>query len=214
MLICLSALTAEAQDRGTFYAGGSVSLYDSTIIEQITQYRAGILTGKHTVESEYNGQAYGFYFGYRLVDKKRVFINIQAHGYFLGKEFNVTTTDNILRRKLFCSRGIDLQPGYNITDKLSCFFNFSVERGRFQLSETEITKIYDIDIPVMGYGFGMGIGTHVFPSVAVRLQYQFNQYGKTEISTAFGTEVIKMDVNELLPRYDYIMLSVQYNFGK
>jgi len=212
-VVCLSAVAAAAQDRGTFYAGGSFSLVDATIIDQFTRYRRGKLIEKNTFEDEYTGQAYGFYFGYRLVDKERVFINVQVHGNFFTKEFNTETSSSTVRRKLFCSRGIDLQPGYNITSNLFCFVNLSVERGRFQFSKEGTSTEYDVDIPVMGYGFGMGIGYDVCPCVTVRLKYQFNQYGTTEIST-LGAAGRKIDIVELLPRYDNILLSVQYNFGK
>lgn len=210
--ICLSAVTAAAQDRCSFYVGGSFSFYDSTIVDQFTRYRRGTLIEKNTFEDEYTGQVYGFYLGYRLIDKKRVFINVQMHGGFFGKEFNIETSSSTLRRKLFCSRGIDLQPGYNITGNLFCFVNFSVERGRFQFSKEGTSTSYDVDIPVMGYGFGMGVGYHVCPCLTVRLNYQFNQYGTTEISTT-GPLGIKIDVIELLPRYDSVLLSVQFNFG-
>ena len=213
-VLWLSSVSAMAQDRGSFYVGGSFSLYDSTIIDQFTRYTGGSIIEKNTFEDEYTGQAFGFYFGYRLVDKKRVFINVQAHGGFFGNEFNVETSSSILRRKLFCSRGIDLQPGYNITDNLFFYVNFSVERGRFQFSKEGTSTVYDVDIPVMGYGFGMGAGYHIFPCLTVRVKYQFNQYGKTEISSSFGEPGRKIDVVELLPRYDNVMLSVQYNFGK
>jgi len=212
-MICLSAVSAAAEDRQNFYVGGSFSLYDSTIIDQFTRYESGVLTEKNTFEDEYNGQAFGFFLGYRLLDKKRVFLNVQAHGIFFGKEFNVETSSSTLRRKLFCSRGIDLQPGYNITDNLFFFVNFSVERGRLQFSKEGTTTTYDVDIPVMGYGFGMGVGYHVCPCLTVRLNYQFNQYETTEISTT-GQQEIKIDIIELLPRYDSVLLSVQYNFGK
>ena len=66
----------------------------------------------------------------------------------------------------------------------------------------------------MGYGFGMGVGYNVFSFITVRLKYQFNQYGKAEISSTLGALGRKVDVIELLPRYDSVMLSVQYNFGK
>ncbi len=213
-VICLSAVTAAAQDRGSFYVGGSFSLYDSTIIDQFTRYRRGSIIEKSTFEDEYTGQAYGFYFGYRLIDKKRVFINVQMHGNFFSKEFNVETSSSTLRRKLVCSRGIDLQPGYNITDNLFFFVNFSVERGRFQFSKEGTSTTYDVEIPVMGYGFGMGVGYHVLSCLTVRLNYQFNQYGTTEISSTVGALGRKVDVIELLPMYDNILLSVQYNFGK
>jgi len=213
-VVCLSAVSAAAQDRGAFYAGGSFSLYDSTIIGQFTRYRRGFIIEKTTFEDEYTGQEYGFYFGYRLVEKKRVFINVQAHANFFSNEFNIETSSSTLRRKLFCSRGIDLQPGYNITDNLFFFVNFSVERGRFQFSKEGTTTTYDVDIPVMGYGFGIGIGTHIFSCLTVRLNYQFNQYGTTEISSTLGALGRKVDVVELFPMYDNIMLSVQYNFGK
>ncbi len=160
-VVCLSAVSAAAQDRGGFYVGGSFSLYDSTIIDQFTRYRRGSIIEKSTFEDEYTGQAYGFYFGYRLVDKKRVFINVQAHGNFFAKEFNIETSSSTLIRKLFCSRGIDFQPGYNITDNLFFFVNLSIERGRFQFSKEGSSTTYDVDIPVMGYGFGMGVGYHV-----------------------------------------------------
>lgn len=139
----LSAVPAASQDRGSFYVGGSFSLYDATIIDQFTRYRRG----------------------------------------------------NI------------------ITGNLFCFVNFSVERGRFQFSKEGTSTAYDIDIPVMGYGFGMGVGYHVFSCLTVRLNYQFNQYGTTEISATVGALGRKVDVIELLPRYDFVMLSVQYNFG-
>ena len=213
-VVCLSVVSAEAQDRGSFYMGGSFSLYDSSIIDQFTRYRMGLIIEKATFEEEYNGQAAGFFFGYRLLDKKRVFINLQVHGGFFFQEFLVETSNSTLRRKLFCSRGIDFQPGYNITSNLFCFVNFSVERGRFQASKDGTSTTYDVDIPVMGYGFGMGVGYHVFPSLTVRFKYQFNQYGMTEISATVGALGRKIDVIELLPRYDNIMLSIQYNFGK
>ena len=165
-------------------------------------------------EDEYTGQAYGFYFGYKLVDKKRVFINVQTHGNFFAKEFNIETSSSTLRRKLVCSRGIDFQPGYNITGSLFFYVNFSVERGRFQFSKEGTSTEYDVDIPVMGYGFGMGVGYHILPCLTVRLKYQFNQYGMTEISSTVGDLGKKIDVVELLPRFDNIMLSIQYNFGK
>ncbi len=212
-IICLSVVSAAAEDRQNFYVGGSFSLYDSTIIDQFTRYESGVLVEKNTFEDEYNGQAFGFFLGYRLLDTKRVFLNVQVHGIFFGKEFNVETSSSILRRKLFCSRGIDLQPGYNITDNLFFFVNLSVERGRFQASKEGTSTTYDIDIPVMGYGFGMGVGYHVRPCVTIRLRYQFNQYETTEISTT-GPQETKIDVIELLPRYDSVLLSVQYNFGK
>lgn len=42
----LSAVPAASQDRGSFYVGGSFSLYDATIIDQFTRYRRGnIITG-------------------------------------------------------------------------------------------------------------------------------------------------------------------------
>lgn len=209
----LSAVPAASQDRGSFYVGGSFSLYDATIIDQFTRYRRGNIIEKSTFEDEYTGQVYGFYFGFRLMDKKRVFINVQAHGIFFGKEFNVETSSSTLRRKLFCSRGIDFQPGYNITNNLFFLVNLSIERGRFQFSKEGTSTAYDIDIPVMGYGFGMGVGYHVFSCLTVRLNYQFNQYGTTEISATVGALGRKVDVIELLPRYDFVMLSVQYNFG-
>ena len=121
LVVCLSAVSAAAQNRGNFYVGGNFSLTDATIIDQFTRYRRGNLIEKNTFEDEYNGHAFGFYLGYRLVDQKRVFLNVQAHGIFFGKEFNIETSSSTLRRKLFCSRGIDLQPGCNITDNL--FFN-------------------------------------------------------------------------------------------
>lgn len=212
-VVCMSAVSAAVQDSGSFYVGGSFSLYDATIIDQFTRYSAGELIEKSTFEDEYTGQVYGFYFGFRLMDKKRVFINVQAHGGFFGKEFNIETSSSTLRRKLFCSRGIDFQPGYNITDNLFCFVNFSVERGRFQFSKEGTSTTYDVDIPVMGYGFGMGVGYHICPCFTVRLNYQFNQYGTSEISSTVGALGIKVDVIELLPKYDFVMLSVQYNFG-
>lgn len=213
LVVCLSAVSAAAQDRGNFYVGGSFGLTDATIIDQFTRYKRGNLIEKNTFEDEYNGQAYGFYFGYRLIDKKRVFINVQAHGIFFGKEFNIETSSSTLRRKLFCSRGIDLQPGCNITNNLFFHVNLSVERGRIQASKEGTSTAYDVDIPVMGYGFGMGVGYHVFSCLTVRLNYQFIQYGSTEISATVGAQGKKVDVIELLPMYDNIMLSVQYNFG-
>jgi len=60
----------------------------------------------------------------------------------------------------------------------------------------------------------MGVGYHVVPNVTIRVQYQFNQFGTTEISTTVGDLGEKIDVIELLPRMDMIMLTVQYNFGK
>ncbi|MCJ7582138.1 MAG: hypothetical protein MUP98_16620, partial [Candidatus Aminicenantes bacterium] len=147
-------------------------------------------------------------------DKKRVFINLQVHGGFFFQDFRVETTSSTVRRNLFCSRGIDFQPGYNITDKLFFFVNFSVERGRFQASKDGTSTVYDVDIPVMGYGFGMGVGCHILPRLTLRFKYQFNQYGMTEISSTVGDFGEKIDVIELLPRYDNVMLSVQYNFGK
>lgn len=137
----LCAVTAAAKDRGSFYVGGSFSLYDATIIDQFTRYRRG----------------------------------------------------NI------------------ITGNLFCFVNFSVERGRFQFSKEGTSTAYDVDIPVMGYGFGMGVGYHVFSCITVRLNYQFTQSGTTKISTS-GPLGIKIDVIELLLRYDNVLLSVQYNF--
>ncbi len=211
--ICLSAVTAAAKDRGSFYVGGSFGLTDATIIDQFTRYRRGNLIEKNTFEDEYNGQAFGFYLGYRLLDKRRVFINVQAHGIFFGKEFNIETSNSTLRRKLFCTRGIDLQPGYNITDNLFFHVNLSVERGRFQFSKEGTSTTYDVDIPVMGYGFGMGAGYRIIPCLTVRLLYQFIQYGTTEISATVGALGRKVDVIELIPRYDIVMLSVQYNFG-
>lgn len=213
-VICLSAVSAGAQDRGSFYVGGSFGLTDATIIDQFTRYRRGNLIEKNTFEDEYNGLAYGFYFGFRLIDKKRVFINVQAHGIFFGKEFNVETSSSTLRRKLFCSRGIDFQPGYNITNNLFFLVNLSIERGRFQFSKEGTSTSYDVDIPVMGYGFGMGVGYHICHSFTVRLHYQFNQYETTEISSTVGELGRKVDVIELLPRYDSVSLSVQYNFGR
>ena len=212
--VCLSAVSAAAQDRGSFYVGGSFSLYDSTIIDQFTRYRRGNIIEKSTFEDEYTGQAYGFYFGYRLVNKKRVFINVQVHGNFFSKEFNVETSSSTVRRKLFCSRGIDLQPGYNITDNLFFFVNLSIERGRFQFSKEGTSTAYDVDIPVMGYGFGMSVGYHILSCLTVKLNYIFKQYGTTEISSTVGALGRKVDVIELMPMYDHIMLAVQYNFGK
>jgi opacity protein-like surface antigen len=214
IMVCLSAVSAAAQDRGTFYVGGSFSLIDATIIDQFTRYSSGNLMEKNTFEDEYNGQAYGFYFGYRLIDKKRIFVNVQTHGIFFNKDFNIETSNSTVRRNLFCSRGIDLQPGYSITDNLFFFVNFSVERGRFQFSKKGTSTTYDVDIPVMGYGFGMGLGYQVFPYVNVRLTYKFVQYGSTEISTTLGDLGEKIDVVELVPRYDFIMLGIQYDFGK
>lgn len=213
-IVCLNAVSAAAQDQGSFYVGGSFSLMDATIIDQFTGSSGGVLIEKSTFEDEYTGQAYGFYFGYKLVDKKRVFINVQTHGNFFAKEFNIETSSSTLRRKLVCSRGIDFQPGYNITGSLFFYVNFSVERGRFQFSKEGTSTEYDVDIPVMGYGFGMGVGYHILPCLTVRLKYQFNQYGMTEISSTVGDLGKKIDVVELLPRFDNIMLSIQYNFGK
>jgi len=213
-VVCLSADSAGAQDRGSFYVGGSFSLTDATIIDQFTRYRFGNLIEKNTFEDEYNGQAAGFFLGYRLLDKKRVFINIQAHGGFFFQEFLIETSSSTLKRKLFCSRGIDLQPGYNITDNLFFYVNISVERGRFQYSKEGTTTNYDVDVPVMGYGFGMGAGCRIFHFLTVRLQYQFIQYGTTEISSTVGALGRKVDVIELLPRYDSVMLAFQYNFGR
>ena len=212
-MICLSAVSIAAQDRGSFYAGGSFSLYDSTIIDQFTRYSGGFIIEKSTSEDEYNGHAFGFYFGYRFIDKKRVFINVQTHANFFSKEFLIETSSNTIRRNLYCSRGIDIQPGYNITNNLFFNVNFSVERGRFQYSKKGTTTTYDVDIPVMGYGFGMGIGYNILSNLTVRVLYQFIQYGKTEISNTVDNGS-KIDVIELLPRYDSVMLSVQYNFGK
>ena len=213
-VVCLSAVSASAQDRGSFYVGGSFNLYDSTIIDQFTRYRRGFIVEKSTFEDEYSGQTYGFYFGYRIVDKKRVFVNVQAHGNFFSQEFNVETSSSTVRRNLFCSRGIDLQPGYNITDNLFFFVNLSIERGRFQFSKEGTSTAYDVDIPVMGFGFGMGVGYHILSCLTVRLNYIFNQYGTTEISSTVGALGRKVDVIELMPMYDHIMLAVQYNFGK
>jgi len=60
-VVCMSAVSAAAQDRGSFYVGGSFSLYDSIIIDQFTRYRRGSIIEKSTFEDEYTGQAYGFY---------------------------------------------------------------------------------------------------------------------------------------------------------
>ncbi|MFC2160040.1 hypothetical protein ACFLRW_01140 [Acidobacteriota bacterium] len=211
--ICMSIVTAASQDRRSFYVGGSFSLYDSTILDHFTRYMGGSIIEKNTFEEEYTGLAYGFYFGYKLVDKKRVFINVEVHGNFFSNEFNLETSNSTMRRNLFCTRGIDFQSGYNVMENLFFFVNFSVERGRFQFSKDGTTTDYDVDIPVMGSGFGMGAGYNIFPFLTVRLKYQFNQYGKTEISSSAGEFGRKIDVIELLPRYDNVLLSVQYNFG-
>ena len=219
--VCLSAVSAAAQDRGSFYVGGSFSLYDSTIIDQFTRYRRGNIIEKSTFEDEYTGQAYGFYFGYRLVNKKRVFINVQVHGNFFSKEFNVETSSSTVRRKLFCSRGIDLQPGYNITDNLFFFVNLSIERGRRnhdypEREKTEISLQEQKKKSVQNhYGHnGCRIDFHILSCLTVKLNYIFKQYGTTEISSTVGALGRKVDVIELMPMYDHIMLAVQYNFGK
>ena len=211
---CLSAVSAVAQDRGSLYLGGSFSLTDATIIDQFTRYREGVLIEKNTFEDEYNGQGYGFYLGYRLLDKQRLFINVQMHANFYSKEFNIETSSSTLKRKLFCSRGIDLQSGYNITQKLFFYVNLSLERARFQFLKKGTTTTYDVDVPVSGYGYGMGVGFHLLPSVTVKMQYHFTQFGATEISNTVGDDGEKVDAIELLPRYDFALLSVQYNFGK
>ena len=213
-MVCLSAISAEAQERGSFYVGGSFGLYDSTIIDQFTRYRRGNIIEKSTFKDEYTGQAYGFFFGYRLVDTNRVFIYVQMHGNFFSKEFTAETSNSTVRRKLFCSRGIDLQPGYNITDDLFFFVNVSVERGRFQFSKEGTSTEYDVEIPVSGYGFGVGAGCRILSCLTVRLNYTFSQYGMTEISSTAGALGRRVDVVELKPMYDNIMLNVQYNFGK
>ncbi len=212
-IFCLSTVTVFAQNHKRFYIGGSFGLTDVTIIDQFTRYWIGRLVEKETFEDEFNGQVAGFFLGYRLLNTPRVFINVQAHGGFFLQEFLVETSSSTLRRKLFCSRGIDIQPGYNITKNLFFNVNFSIDRGRFQYSKEETSTTYDVDVPVLGYGFGMGIGYHVLPSFTVRVQYQFNQFETTEISTTLVALGRKIDVVELLPRIDIIMLTVQYNFG-
>ncbi len=214
LAVCLSVVSAAAQDSSRFYAGLSFSLSDATIIDQFTRYEMGVLTEKNTFEDEYTGQAFGFFLGCRFLDKKHVFINLQLHGSFFSSEFLIETSSSVVKRKLACSRGIDLQPGCKITKNLIFFLSGSIERGRFQFSKEGTTTTYNVEVPMMGYGFGMGVGYRVFPSLIVRVRYQYNQFGSMEISTALDDLGTKVDVVELLPRYDLFLLSVQYNFGK
>ncbi|MDH5466638.1 MAG: outer membrane beta-barrel protein [Candidatus Aminicenantes bacterium] len=212
IMILLISVSGRAQDRETPYIGVNLSLFNSIIIDNFTRHVNGMLNERNTFEDDYKGQFGGVYFGYKLIDKKRTFIHLQAHVNLYNKEFSTETPNSTLTRKLNYSFGIDLQPGFYVQSGFLCYLNFSVESGKFKFSKTGTSTTYDMEPSVFGYGFGAGIGYQVASSVCLKLQYQHNQYCTTEIaSTLAGIDAI-IDYAEFSPRYDIFMLSLQYNF--
>jgi len=210
-ILCLNAVSAGAQDRGNFYIGVNGGLFHSMIVEDVTRDLRRRAYDKSTYEDIYNGQFGGIYFGYKLVDNKHTFINLQAHLNNFNKEFIEETYYRTLTRKLDYSIGIDLQPGFYIKSGFLCFFNFSIERGKFRFSNNGVST-YDIAPPVLGYGFGAGIGYEVSSLVCFKVQYQYNHYITTEIlSTQYDYRDYLVS-NKISPKYDTFLVSLQFNF--
>lgn len=205
------AVSVNALNQGNKYIGVNLGLFDSVIVDSFTRELRRRLDEKNTFEDAYKGQFGGIYFGYRLIDKEHTFINLQAHVNVFNKEFSIETSSSTLIRKLDYSLGIDLQPGFYIKSGFLCFFNFSIERGKFKFSKEGTSTTYDVNPPVLGYGFGAGIGYEVSSSICLKLQYQYNQYSTTEILSTLNRPK-RFDSIELSPRYDIFLLSLQYNF--
>lgn len=214
-MICMSAISANAGETGRIYFGANVGLFDSVILDTFIRERPRRLVERETFEDRYNSALEGFYLGYKLVDKPKAFINLQAHFNLFNKEFTVETSSSTLTRKLNFSFGIDLQPGFYITSKLIGFFNFSLEKGKFRFAKEGTSSAYDVVLPVFGYGFGGGIGYFITDAFCVKVMYKHDQYQQTEISTTYQDWIgpVKIDTARLSPRYDLFLLCLEYNFG-
>lgn len=210
-MILLISVSGKAQGQETPYIGVNLSLFNSVITDNFTRHVNGILNERNTFEDDYKGQFGGIYFGYKLIDTKRTFLHLQAHVNLYTKEFSTETPNSTLTRKLNYSFGIDLQPGFYVQSGFICYFNFSAEAGKFEFSKTGTSTTYNMEPLVFGYGLGAGIGYQVSPSVCLKLQYQHNQYCRTEISSTLVGVMTIIDNVELSPRYDIFMMPIQHN---
>jgi len=211
-IICLNAVTARAQQEKTCFIGVNAGWFDSVFIDHFTRWENSTLDEKNTFEDKYKAQLYGGFFGYRLINKARTFVNLQVHANYYNREFRVETSKSILIRKLEYSFGIDLQPGFNISDTLSTYINLSLDRGKFKYTKSGTSTTYDSQPSVIGYGLGVGFEYRVISSLSLKLQYQYCQYGMSEISTTLTNSVKKIDFIQLIPKYDIVTVSLQYNF--
>ncbi|MCP4022606.1 MAG: hypothetical protein GY729_12255, partial [Desulfobacteraceae bacterium] len=115
---------------GSCFMGIKYGYHDIDMETDFTRQTSGVVTEISHFENNYSSHGGSLFTGY-MVPFERFYLSAQAQVSVYGDEFELSAGSSQFTNTLNYAVGVDLMPGFYLTDSLSAFVIFGLGYGNF-----------------------------------------------------------------------------------
>lgn len=200
-----------------------LSLGYTNNIFNIHQDASAIIFGKTTGQNSQSnrGIAGGFQgqiaAGYNYdINKVRLGAEITAQGPRLVND-DKNSDGSFRAYKSSYAYGVNLVPGYLVTNRSLVYLKIGAKRGKFTYKELSDSGIAIVDRSFRTIGMNLGIGTGIYltKNLMLNLEYDYTRYPEEKTTTILNLpeNIVVIVKNKIRPQVHTFMLGMDYQFN-